>query len=292
MSPVAAPAPPGRHRALAHVAAATRRLGAAPALAGTWLVLVLVTALAGRVLSPYDPVALDLLHPWAPPSPAHWLGTDESGRDVLSRLLTGTGASVLGPALVVLGSVGLGTLLALVCAWWGGWVDALVARALDVLVAFPAIVVAIAAVSVVGQGLLAPVVALVVAYVPVTAKVLRTAAAHERSLPYVAALRVQGLPTGRIWLFHLVPNLAPVLLVQCVVGASYALLDLAAISYLGLGLQAPDTDWGLLVSSGQPGIIQGAPVQSLAAALVVVATVLSLNVLGDRAARAMEVESR
>lgn len=268
-----------------------RRLGALGPLttvAAAVCALLVLAAVAAPLLAPHDPTAVDPLSVFAGPSGAHPLGTDDTGRDLLSRLIYGARTSLAGPALVIVISSVLGTLLALTAAWNGGWVDAAISRLLDVLFAFPGLVVAVVAAAVFGAGFLAPVLALSLGYVPVIARILRSAAMRERRLPYVAALRLQGMSTVRIWVRHLLPNLAPLILVQSAVGFGYAMLDLAAISFLGLGVQPPSPNWGVMVAGGQPGILNGTPEQALYAALTVVIAVVAFNLVGERIAQRFE----
>lgn len=252
--------------------------------------LLMLVALFAPLLAPHDPEAIDPLFVFAEPSSSHRLGTDDTGRDLLSRLIHGARPSLAGPAIVVVLSSTLGLLLALAAGWLGGAVDAVISRALDVLFAFPGLIIAVVAAAVFGAGFVAPVVALAVAYTPVIARVLRAAVLRERSLPYVAALRVQGASGWRICLRHIVPNVAPLLLVQSAVGFGYAMLDLASISFLGLGTQPPAPDWGVMAANGQPSILDGHPQQSLYAALVVVVAVVSFNLVGERLARHFDLE--
>ncbi len=133
-------------------------------------------------------------------------------------------------------------------------------------------------------------VALSIAYVPIVARVVRTAALKERALPYIAALQVQGASGWTICLRHLLPNLLPLIVVQAAIGFGYAMLDLAAISFLGLGIQPPSPDWGVMIAGGQPAILDGNPQQSLYAALTVVVAVVSFNLVGERLARRFRIE--
>ncbi|WP_436772567.1 ABC transporter permease [Yinghuangia sp. YIM S09857] len=254
---------------------------AAACVVGAFVVL----ALFGPLIAPHDPNAVDPFGVNAGPSSAHLLGTDDTGRDILSRIICGTRASLAAPALVVLFSTVLGTLLALCAAWFGGWTDRLVSALLDVVFGFPGLIMAVLAAAVFGPGPTAPVIALSVAYLPLVTRVVRAAALKERGLPYVAALRLLGAPTHRIWLRHLLPNLAPLVLVQATIGFGYALLDVAAISFIGLGSQPPDPEWGLMVSNGAPGILAGQPQQSLYAGLVVLVVVVAFNLLGSGLSR-------
>ncbi|WP_328477484.1 ABC transporter permease [Actinoplanes sp. NBC_00393] len=255
-----------------------------PATAGVVCVLVVCVAIAAPWLAPYDPNGVDPLNAYAPASPQHWLGTDDLGRDLLSRLIHGARTSLAGPLIVVLAAGTVGSTLAITAAWFGGWFDNLISRALDVLFAFPGLVLAITVAALFGTGFVTPVVALSLAFVPVIARVMRAAALRERSLPYIEALRVQGFSAWHICLRHLLPNLAPLLVVQAAIGFGYAMIDLASISFLGLGLQPPAADWGLMIANGQPSILAGFPQQSLVAAVAVVVTVVAFTALAERLA--------
>lgn len=251
-------------------------------------VLLILLAIFGPLLAPHDPTAPDVLYPLGGPSGAHPLGTDETGRDILSRLLYGARSSIAGPALVVALTALLGTSMAIAAAWFGGWFDAIVSRFLDILFSFPGLLLAIIVVTMFGVGFVAPVLALAVAYTPAVARVLRSAALRERGLPYIEALEIDGASGLSICLRHVLPNLLPLLLVQCAVGFGYAMIDLAAISFLGLGIQPPESNWGLMIAEGQPAILEGKPEQALSAALLVVIAVVSFNLLGERIARHFE----
>ncbi|MFC6714149.1 ABC transporter permease [Branchiibius cervicis] len=273
----------------------TRRLASVGWLSVVALIFLtglVVLAAVGPLIAPYDPDAVDVTNVFAGPSALHWFGTDSSGRDIFSRVIVGTRVTLLGPACVVLVSSVVGTALAVIAAWFGGWWDTVVSRAMDIVFAFPGIVVAIVAVTMFGPGIVAPVIALSVTFVPMIARILRTAALRERNLPYVQALQVQGAPALSIVIRHIVPNLLPFLFVQATVGFGYALLDLSAISYLGLGLQPPAADWGLLISQGQSAIVQGYPQQALFASTLVVLTVIAVNLVGDRLAQRYEIGER
>ncbi|KAF2413543.1 ABC transporter permease [Microbacterium sp. B35-04] len=250
--------------------------------AGVVMIVILAMALFGPLLAPYDPNQLYAGPVAGPPSPAHWMGTDDLGRDILSRVLVGARPSVFGPILVVLASSLLGTLLAIVSAWFGGWVDGVSSRLIEVIFAIPGLVLAVLAVSMFGKGLIAPVVALSIAYLPIVSRLVRASARQELSKPYIAALRIQGVGSFAICFRHLVPALLPAVLAQSTVGFGYAMLDLAAISFLGLGAQPPASDWGVMIAAGQPSLLVGAPEQSMFPAALVVVTVLAVNILGAR----------
>ncbi|MFI6369771.1 ABC transporter permease [Streptomyces sp. NPDC050546] len=247
------------------------------ALAG---LLVLLAALAS-VLATHDPDTVDMAAASQDPSAAHWLGTDALGRDLYSRLLYGARISLLGPALVIAGATVGGVAVALACAWHGGWLDRVISRVNDVLFAFPGLLLAVLAVAVLGPGLTAPVVALAVAYLPYMARIVRGVAVRERRMPYIAALEASGMSAWRINLRHLLPNLTPFIVAQATAAFGSALIDLAGVSFLGLGVQPPISDWGLMVSEGQSSLLAGAPGQSLMAGGLIVVTVVVFNLLGD-----------
>lgn len=263
--------------------AGTRR-GISPALIVSAAVIVAATfiAIAGPLLTPYNPDLPQLSQYFIGPSPEHLLGFDASGRDVLSRLLVGARSSMIGPLAVTLICMSLGALLAVTAAWRGGIYDAVISSGLDIVFAFPGILLAVLAAAVFGSGLLAPVLALSVAYTPYVARVLRGAALRERSQQYVAALEVQGASSIAICLRHLIPNMLHLIVAQATTLFGYAMVDLAAISYLGLGVQPPTADWGVMVSENQQGIIQGYSIPSLAAGICIVIVVVAFNILGER----------
>jgi len=250
--------------------------------AGVVAVGVLAMALFGPLLAPYDPNELYVGPISGAPSSAHWMGTDDLGRDILSRVLVGAGPSVFAPVAVVLVSSLLGSIIAVASAWFGGWVDAVSSRLIEVIFAIPGLVLAVLAVSMFGKGLVAPIVALSIAYVPIVSRLVRASARQELGKPYLAALRIQGVGSWAICLRHLVPALLPAVLAQSTVGFGYAMLDLAAISFLGLGAQPPASDWGVMIAAGQPSLLVGAPEQSMFPAVLVVLTVLAVNILGAR----------
>jgi len=250
--------------------------------AGIVMAGILVMALFGPLLAPYDPNQLYVGPVSGPPSLAHWMGTDDLGRDILSRVLVGAGPSVFAPVAVVLASSLLGALIAIASAWFGGWVDGVSSRLIEVIFAIPGLVLAVLAVSMFGKGLIAPIVALSIAYIPIVSRLVRASARRELAKPYIAALRIQGVGSFAICFRHLVPALLPAVLAQSTVGFGYAMLDLAAISFLGLGAQPPASDWGVMIAAGQPSLLVGAPEQSMFPAALVVVTVLAVNILGAR----------
>jgi peptide/nickel transport system permease protein len=255
-----------------------------PAGIASAIVIAIATfvALFGPLLAPYPPNLPDLSLAWVGPTGGHLLGFDFQGRDVLSRLLAGAQTAMLGPLAVVIASMTAGTLIAVTAAWRRGVTDSVISSGLDILFAFPGILFAVLAAAVFGAGLATASIALSIAYMPYVARVLRGAALKERSQPYVTALEVQGASATSICLRHLVPNIAPLIVAQATILFGYAMVDLAAISFLGLGVQPPNPNWGVMISENQFGILQGYPLPALAAGVCIVTVVIAVNVLGER----------
>jgi ABC-type dipeptide/oligopeptide/nickel transport system permease subunit len=240
-----------------------------------------LAAILAPLIAPYDPDQVDLSIVYGPPSPAHWLGTDALGRDLLSRVIFGSRSALLGPLLVVITSTFIGVLLGLLAGWRGGWIDAALARVFDVVFAFPSLLIAIMAVALFGKGLVAPVIAMSIAYAPFVARLTRSLVASERSRPYVSAYRVQGFSGGWIALRRVLPNVTPIVGAQSTLNFGYVLAELAALSFLGLGVQAPTADWGAMINEAQAGLLGGHFLPAIVPALAVVIMVVAVNVIGD-----------
>ena len=266
-----------------------RRLAASSIVYGLcWAIvgIAVFLALFGGLLAPHDPNSSALEFQFVGPGQAkgYLLGFDSQGRDLLSRLMVGARTSMLGPALVVLMSMALGTVIAVLAAWRGGWMDSVLGTGMDILFAFPGILLAVLTAAVFGAGLLAPTIALAIAYTPYIARVLRSAAVRERARDYISAAEVQGLSSFTICARHLIPNLGELVVAQATLVFAWAMVDLAAISFLGLGVQAPTADWGVMVSTGETGVLQGYPMESLSAGACIVLVVVAVNLLGERIA--------
>lgn len=251
---------------------------------GSIIALLVVVAVFAPWIAPHNPNYANILATNEGPSATHWLGTDAFGRDLLSRLIYGARLSLLGPTLIIVIATSFGTALAIAAAWFGGAFDQAVSRVADILFAFPGLILAMLSVAMFGPGLIAPVIALSISYTPYLMRVIRSEAVRQRNLPYIAACYVEGLPARTICRRHLLPNVTPMLLVQATLSFGYALVDLAAVSYLGLGVQPPTAEWGLMVSEGQSSILAGHPQESLFAGVMIIVTVVAFNLLGDRLA--------
>jgi peptide/nickel transport system permease protein len=250
--------------------------------------VALLAAIVGAAGAPHDPNASNLNDAYVGPDAGHPLGFDGEGRDLSSRLLAGARTSILGPAAVVALTLIAGVVLAVIAAWRGGWLDSVISIAMNLLFAFPGILLAVLSAAVFGPSLTAAALALAVAYTPYVARVLRSAAVRERAREYIAACEVQGVSAWAICARHLVPNVAPLIVSQGTLLFAYAMVDLAAISFIGLGVQAPQSDWGVMVATGRSGVLAGYPAESLSAGMCIVAVVVAVNLLGEGLAERSE----
>ncbi|KMO68877.1 ABC transporter permease [Mycolicibacterium obuense] len=260
----------------------TDRLGPLGTTAAITLTVIVLAAAAAPLIAPFDPNEPDLLNVLSNPTTTHWLGTDALGRDIFSRLLFGTRYTLAGPGLVILLSTVVGSMLALTAAWWGGRVDTAISWVLDVLFAVPGIVFALIAVALFGPSFGTVVAGLTIAYIPYVARVVRGAALRERNLPYVSAAWLQGQRSLSITTWQMLPNLMPLIVAQAVSSLGFAVIDLAAVSFLGLGVQPPTADLGLMVKSGFDSVLRGFFSESQAAGTLIVLIVLCVTVIGDR----------
>lgn len=243
-------------------------------------VMVVVVA-AAPLIAPYDPDFIDLGNVLSGPTFSHWLGTDAVGRDTLSRMMTGGRTALLGPLLVVISSTILGIALGLVAGWFGGWLDAVLGRVFDLLFAIPALLLAILAVALFGKGLTAPVIAMMIAYTPYVARLVRSLVVSERARPYVAAYQVQGFSSGWIAIRRMLPNITPTVGAQSTLNFGYVLADLAALSFLGLGVQSPTADWGAMINDSRGALMSGQSLPALVPAIAVVLVVVAVNIIGE-----------
>lgn len=247
-----------------------------------WLALVALLAVLGPMVTPFDATEGNIVDRYLPASAEHWLGTDQAGRDLFTRLAVGARSTILA-ALAVAGlTVLIGGTLALVAVWFGGRVDGAITRFLDFLFSFPNLLLAVLAVAVFGAGVETAVVALAIGFSPYTARIIRSVALRERNLAYVKSAELQGISGLVITFRHLLPNVKQQILTGASINFGYAMIDLAALSFLGFGVQPPDADWGLMVSSGQASLLAGYPQESIFAGTCIVLTVAALGYLGEQ----------
>ena len=231
-------------------------------------------------VSPYDPLQQNVLARLKGPSADHWLGTDQFGRDVLSRIIHGCQASLAVSVGAVLAALVLGGTLGLFAAYYRGWTDRLVMRAMDVLFAFPVLLLAIGIVAVLGPRSSSAAIAIAIVYVPIFARLLRGPALVICESDYVAGARAIGAGDARIIFLHILPNLASVVLVQTSLLLSAAILVEASLSFLGLGTQPPTPSLGLMLSEGR-NFLMLSPWSAIFSGLAILFLAFGLNLLGD-----------
>lgn len=242
--------------------------------------LFMLLALSGSLVAPYDPNASDFTSLLAAPSARHWFGTDELGRDTLSRVIAGSGIAVAVALLSVALAMALGVLIGIVAGYFGGWVDTVLNRSQDVLFAFPTLLLAIIIVAVLGPGLLNAVLAIALVYTPRFARIARASALSVRSSEYLDAARLAGVGTPLILWRHLLPNVLPPVIVLAALSMSTAQLAYASLSFLGLGVSPPQADWGSMLSKARD-FITVAPWLVVWPTAALVLLLLAFNVLGD-----------
>lgn len=249
--------------------------------AGAFIVgVALLAALVGPVLSPFDPASQELALRLAAPSFAHPFGLDELGRDILARVLAGARISFLVGVTVVSVSASLGTLLGAVAGYFGGRVDDVISRVIDVLLAFPGLLLAIALVAVLGPSLGNVLFALSIIGWVGYARLVRGQVLRAREFEYVQAARALGASTTRILWKHIIPTAVPAVVVQATLGMAGAIIGEASLSFLGLGVQPPTPSWGTMLSGGRAHILD-APHLTLFPGIAIALLVLGLNFLGD-----------
>ena len=262
-----------------------------PALGGGVIVLWLLAALLARWVTPYAPDTVDVAGRLAAPSLAHWMGTDENGRDVLSRVIFGARASLLAGVVSVLIAAGIGVPAGLLAGFAGGWTDVVLSRIVDAMLACPFLILAIALAAFLGPDLTNAMIAIGVSTAPRFMRVTRAATLDASSNEYVEAARAIGNPPWRIALFHILPNILPALLVQATLSIAAAIIAEAALSFLGLGQQPPAPSWGSMLNSAQR-FLTNAPWMALWPGLAIFLVVLSFNLVGDGLRDALDPKSR
>ena len=232
------------------------------------------------LISPFSPTEQDLSNSLALPSAAHLLGCDKVGRDLLTRLFYGGRTTLIGALGVVGLSVVIGVPLGLFSGYYGKKVDAVIGRICDVLLAFPSLLLAFIFVAAFGRGLSNAIIALGIVYVPMLTRLVRSLTMVEKNKTYVQAATSIGYSDFRIMFRHILPNCISNITVQITLDIAYAILDLAALSFLGLGVQPPTADWGAMLDEGRNYLLQN-PLLALSPGLAIVIVVVSLNIFSD-----------
>jgi peptide/nickel transport system permease protein len=253
-------------------------LGAAGAII---VVIMILMAAFANILTPYDPVANSFADMTQAPSAAHWLGTDQFGRDLLARIIYGARTALfVGFTSAVVGS-SIGLVLGVGSAYFGGRIDLIFQRVMDIFMAFPLIIMALAVVSIFGTGAQNVIIAITIPFIPRCARVVRSSALAIREVPYIDAARANGFSHSRIILRHMVPNVMAPYLIMITAFVGQAILLEASLSYLGLGVQEPTPAWGLMLQGGAEEYALSAPWMAIFPGLAISLAVFGFNLFGD-----------
>lgn len=251
------------------------------AMAGLAITLVyLFVGVFAPVIAPYDPAAIDVVNQYHPPSMAHPFGTDSFGRDLFSRVVFGARISLRVATLSISFATVTGVVLGLTAGYYRGNVDEIIMRIMDVLFAFPGILLALVIIAALGPGLNKAIAALAIVYTPIMARIARGSALSVREEEYVMAAQSYGESTVGIMFRDMLPNMIAAVMVQATISFAFSILAEAGLSFLGLGAQPPTPSWGILISLGQSSV-ERAPWVSLFPGLAIMTTVMGLNFLGD-----------
>lgn len=248
-----------------------------------WLIfalLIVLIAVLADVIVPYDPYEQDLSAALMPPDSHHLLGTDQYGRDMLSRVIKGAGISLSSSLALVVIITLIGCIAGIISGYYGGIIDSIIMRLSDIFLAFPGLVFAIAVASVMSGGLVSAVIALALISWPKYARIARAEVLAIKNEPYIQVARMSGLNTIRILIKHIIPNIADMIIVTAVLDIGNMMMEIAGLSFLGLGAEPPLAEWGLMVSQGR-SFMQTAPWVVIAPGLAIFITVLVFNMLGD-----------
>jgi len=244
------------------------------------LLLVLVVGVIGRWVAPYGINDVDVANALQSPSGAHWFGTDELGRDVFSRVLVATQVSLRVAFVSVAFALVLGVGVGVVAGYFGGWLDTVLMRLVDVMFAFPVLLLALAIIAVLGPGTTTTMLAIGIVYTPIFARVARASALSVRVEPFVQVSQTMGTPHGYILRRHVLPGVSGPVIVQTSLSVAFAILSEAALSFLGLGVQPPEPSWGRMLFDAQ-GFLGLAWWMSVFPGLAIFVSVLAFNLIGD-----------
>lgn len=258
---------------------------------GVLVLLIIVAGVAAPLIAPYDPIKQNLRASLLSPSSAHWFGTDVHGRDIFSRILYGAAISLRIGFLGALLSGSIGIVLGMVSGYYGGKVDMLIMRLVDIQLAFPGLLLAIAIIAVIGPGLENVIIAVGIFSIPTFTRVVRGSVLSIRERDFVAAARTIGATNSRIMRLHLFPNILAPVLVLLTMRIATAILTAASLSFLGLGAQPPSPEWGAMLSDGRDYLML-APHVATFPGLVILLAVLGFNLLGDGLRDALDPRMR
>jgi peptide/nickel transport system permease protein len=262
------------------------------AMGAAVVLLNLVVAATANVIAPYDPLATDYGAMLARPSTVHWLGTDAFGRDVLTRIIYGSRTAMLvGFVSAVIGAT-VGAVIGVASAYFGGKIDLVIQRVMDIFLAFPLIILALAVVSILGNGIENVIVAIMIPMIPRAALVARSSALAIREMPYVDAARAAGFRHRRIIMRHMLPNVMAPYLIMLTAFLGQAILLEASLSFLGLGVSEPTPAWGLMLRGAAVQFAEAAPWMAIFPGLAISLAVFAFNLFGDSLRDALDPRLR
>lgn len=251
------------------------------AMVGLVIIIILViTAIFADYIAPYDYAEQNLANQYQTPNAEHWFGTDELGRDIFSRVVYGSRVSLRVGFISVSISMTIGVAIGAITGYYGGKIDNILMRFIDIVQALPDILLAIAIMAALGPGLTNLMVAVGIAAIPGYARLVRSSVLSLRDQEFVEAARANGSSDARIILKHIIPNCMAPIIVQATLGVAYAIINAAGLSFIGLGLEPPTPEWGAMLSGGR-AYIRDYPHMTLFPGLAIVLTILALNLLGD-----------
>jgi peptide/nickel transport system permease protein len=256
-----------------------------------FILFLILVAVLGPYVTPYNPIETNMAASLQAPSAAHWFGTDQLGMDIFSRVIAGTRVSLTVGLLAVSIALTIGIVLGAVAGYAGGWVDSVIMRVMDMMLAIPSILLAITLMAALGKGIDKAVIAIGLVSIPEYARIVRGNILSIKENDYIAAARVVGNSDFRIIFRHILPNALSVIIVRATLGISSAVLDTAALGFLGMGVQPPQAEWGDMLGRAR-GFIFQAPWTLIFPGMAITMTVLAFNLLGDGLRDALDPKSR
>ena len=244
------------------------------------LLFFLLIALFGPMFCTQDPLAQDLVHKYQQPSSEHWFGTDNLGRDTFTRMVYGARVSLSISFAGVMSGCLVGVLLGVCAGFFGGWVDTLVSRLIDILLAFPSLLLAITVVAILGSGTENTAIAIAIFSIPSIARMVRGIVMANKDAEYIQACRVMGASNARMIFTHIIPNAVSQIIVNITLNLGTAILTASSLSFLGLGVQPPAPEWGAMLSTGRD-VIRAYPLAVLIPGIAITLVVMSFSLVGD-----------
>ncbi|MFR5855074.1 MAG: ABC transporter permease [Lachnospiraceae bacterium] len=249
-------------------------------ISSSFLLFFLLVALFGPMFCTQDPLAQDLVHKYQQPSSEHWFGTDNLGRDTFTRMVYGARVSLSISFAGVMSGCLVGVLLGVCAGFFGGWVDTLVSRLIDILLAFPSLLLAITVVAILGSGTENTAIAIAIFSIPSIARMVRGIVMSNKDAEYIQACRVMGASNARMIFTHIIPNAISQIIVNITLNLGTAILTASSLSFLGLGVQPPAPEWGAMLSTGRD-VIRAYPLAVLIPGIAITLVVMSFSLVGD-----------